>query len=134
MASFLHELNHFVSSVHEGKNPFKGNKHNVKSDNTKFTGHESAKSPNVAKSGTYQKPTFRVPNYGYSHPQELLYSSVVKGQFSPQVSASGNEAAAAAFKPLNRGGNPNQTWGQHMDQNQIQMITEIVMNLMKRNQ
>ena len=33
--------------------------------------------------------------------------------------ASGNKPAAAFYQPLTRGGNPNQKWGQQLDQNQI---------------
>ena len=106
-------LQHFAS-VHEGKKPFK----NKSCDHTHCS---------------HEKRSFRSPKYATwnNNPQAPSYSSIVKGQVGLQ--ASGNETAAAAFQPLTRGGNPNQTWGQKMDTNQIQMITEIVMQLMKRN-
>ena len=89
----------------------------------------------VTKNGNQQQTSFRVPDYQYfqNHPQALSYSSVVKGQISPKASSTawGNEPAAAA-QPLTRGGDSNQTWGQHM--NQIQMITKIVLQCLKRSQ
>lgn len=106
-------------------------------DNPK--GKSKPHSSNNVKNGNNQNKTFRPPSFvNVNHPQTFSYSSVVKGQKShvspmAHVSNPGNEVAAAAHQPLNRGGVPNQTWGQQLDQNQILMITEIVMQLMKRN-
>ena len=55
-----------------------------------------------------------------------------KGHFSPKVHVSdpGNEVAAAAFQPLNRGGNSHPPWGQNSNQIQVQMISEICQQVM----
>ena len=107
-----------------------------------YTSQKAVKNGNSAKNGNQQQSWFRAPNFvkapnfvnGQVHPQALSYSSVLQEKFSPQVSASGNEPAAAAHQPLNRGSQSNQNWGQQVDQNQIQMIAEILLQLVKRNQ
>ena len=148
------ELKKHSGSVHEGKKPFncescdnsstlKGNKkkhigsvHEVKKPlkssqtwNSRVSTHTSHKNVNFGKqtpnNGGQPKNTFRpAPS------NKLSYSSVVTGQVSPI--SSGNKPAAAAFQPRTRGGIPNMQWGQKMDQ--IQMITEIMMQVMQMNQ
>ena len=93
----------------------------------------------AAKNGNPPRPNYHTnPRISFQpNDVETPYSSTVKGQFKgQQIPALGNGPAAAVYQPLTRGGNPNQNrnWGQSMDQNQVQMIAEIVMQVMKRSQ
>ena len=89
----------------------------------------------AAKKENHQN-SFRVPIYVTSNgnQQAESYCSMAQGQLNPQTltSASGNKQAAAVSQPLTRGGSSNPIWGQQM--NQIQLITEIVMECLKNNQ